>query len=111
TLVSSFGCDSIRTVSITGVSRYIPNVFSPNQDNINDVFEIVAFPINEIELTYFVIFDRFGNMVYENRSWPIKWDGRDKKGEFYNPAVFTYLLTYLCNHKEVIETGNITLIR
>ena len=111
TLMSSFGCDSIRTVSITGVSRYIPNVFSPNQDNINDVFEIVAFPVNEIELTYFVIFDRFGNMVYENRSGPIKWDGRDKKGEFYNPAVFTYLLTYLCNHKEVIETGNITLIR
>ncbi len=111
TLMSSFGCDSIRTVSITGVSSYIPNVFSPNQDNINDIFEIVAFPINEIELTYFVIFDRFGNMVYENRSWPIRWDGRDKHGEYYNPAVFTYILTYLCNQKEIVETGNITLIR
>lgn len=111
TLIASSGCDSIRTIVVAGVSKYIPNIFSPNQDNINDVFEIITFPVTELELTYFVIFDRFGNMVYEKRSWPIRWDGRDNKGEYYNPAVFTYLLTYLCDQKEIIESGNITLLR
>ena len=111
TLISAYGCDSIRTVSIEGVSRYIPNVFSPNQDNINDLFEIVAYPVNEIDVTYFAIFDRFGNMAYETRNWPISWEGKDKQGKFYNPAVFTYLLTYLCGHNQKVETGTITLIR
>ncbi len=111
TLTSSAGCDSIRTLVLAGASRFIPNVFSPNQDNINDIFEVFTFPDSQLALTYFVIFDRMGNMVYESRNWPIRWDGKDNRGRYYNPAVFTYLLKYICGHEEVIEPGNITLIR
>jgi gliding motility-associated-like protein len=111
TLVTSNGCDSIRTLSIVGAARYIPNVFSPNQDNINDLFEIFSFPNEEVELVYFAIFDRFGDMVYENKYWPVIWDGKNKHGDFYNPAVFTYILKYLCDQGEVVETGTITLVR
>jgi gliding motility-associated-like protein len=111
TLTSNAGCDSIRTAIIAGATRFIPNVFSPNQDNINDIFEVFTFPDSQLALTYFVIFDRMGNMVYETRNWPIQWNGKDNKGNYYNPAVFTYMLKYICGQEEIIEPGNITLIR
>jgi gliding motility-associated-like protein len=111
TLISAAGCDSIRTLILSGVSKYIPNVFSPNQDSRNDIFEVVSFPENDFELAYFGIFDRMGNMAYQVTTGPIHWDGRDKSGRFYNPGVFAYVLRYLCNNREITETGNITLIR
>lgn len=106
-----YGCDSIRTLVITGGRLYIPNVFSPNDDGINDVFTVFDFPVNEIDLQYFAIFDRFGNMAYETKNWPIKWSGVTLKDRSYQNAVFAYVLIYLCNEKRIIERGNITLVK
>ena len=50
-------------------------------------------------------------MAYEVKEGNILWNGRDKSGKFYNPGVFAYVLKYRCNLDEIIETGNITLIR
>lgn len=111
TLIASDGCDSLITYNINGASRYIPNVFSPNGDGINDVFEIFRFPDNYLEFQYFAIFDRFGDMVYQTEEWPVMWKGFDKYGNFYNPAAFAYVLIYTCGGERIRETGNITLVR
>lgn len=111
TLSSVNGCDSIRTLILRGSSKYIPNIFSPNDDGQNDVFTLNSFPSPVLQVVYFAIFDRMGNMAYEVKEGNIVWNGRDKSGKFYNPGVFAYVLKYRCNLDEIIETGNITLIR
>ncbi len=111
TLEAVSGCDSIRTLELSGGSKYIPNVFSPNNDDINDVFKIFQFPDNSLDLQYFGIFDRFGNMAYETEKWPIEWSGKRRNGESYNPGVFTYVMVYTCGEKKITETGDITIVR
>jgi gliding motility-associated-like protein len=111
TLLSVNGCDSIRTRVLYGTSQYIPNVFSPNDDGQNDVFTLFSFPSPGIEVDYFAIFDRMGNMAYEVMEGEVSWNGKDRRGRFYNPGVFAYVLKYHCNLEAIIETGNITLIR
>ena len=111
TLVSYAGCDSVRTLVLSGGSSYVPNVFSPNNDGINDHFTILPFPENSLSLQYFAIFDRFGGMTYETTEWPMEWDGNDKSNEPYQPGVYAYVLIYQCGDRQTIEHGDITLIK
>lgn len=111
TLNSASGCDSIVTYTVSGYSVYVPNVFSPNGDGTNDVFEATPFPDGILTLQYFAVFDRFGNMAYQTENWPALWDGTDKKGIQYNPGVFAFILLYECGTNSTIQTGSITLIR
>ena len=111
TFMTNTGCDSIRTLNLLGIDIYIPNVFSPNNDGVNDLFKISYFPNESIESVTFTIFDRFGDMVYSTESWPVAWDGKSKDGRFYNPGVFTYVFHYVCNGSTVLEKGDITLLR
>ncbi|MEP6794622.1 MAG: gliding motility-associated C-terminal domain-containing protein [Saprospiraceae bacterium] len=111
TLISYTGCDSIMTIELSGGHTYIPNVFSPNGDGINDVFEVVQFPDNTLQLQYFGIFDRFGDLTYETTSWPVLWNGKRKNGDPFNPAVFAYVMIYKCGNEKITEKGDITLVK
>jgi gliding motility-associated-like protein len=51
----------------------IPNTFSPNNDGINDYWDIdalVTYPESSI-----MVFDRYGQKVYQNIGYPNPWDG------------------------------------
>lgn len=51
----------------------LPNIFTPNGDNINDFYQAVKVrQINEIDLS---IYDRWGNIVYRTNDPYFKWDG------------------------------------
>jgi gliding motility-associated-like protein len=111
TLLSIRGCDSVRTITVEGASLYIPNVFSPNDDGINDIFTIPAYPDMDLDMDYFAIFDRYGDMVYKTVSWPVAWKGDDASGDRFQPGVFAYLLIYFCGNQKLVEYGNITLVK
>ena len=87
---------------------YIPNVFSPNGDNINDVFS--PHIICELENYNIKIFDRWGGKVFETTDINKGWDGK-----FHNkPApvdVFTFVITGILNGKEKVFAGDVTLVR
>ncbi len=111
TLISITGCDSVRILEIKGGSLFIPNVFSPNGDGVNDFLELYTSQQFTPTIEYFAIFDRFGTMTYQTSTWPVRWEGFDKHKQPSNPGVFAYLLTYQCRDQIVTETGDITLIR
>lgn len=51
----------------------LPNVFTPNKDNVNDNFKAIRVrQINEIDLK---VFDRWGNIVYTSTDPYFKWNG------------------------------------
>ncbi|HEY3387430.1 MAG TPA: gliding motility-associated C-terminal domain-containing protein, partial [Saprospiraceae bacterium] len=112
------GCadrDSI-TISVTTDQKiYIPNIFSPNGDGINDVLSInIGDGVEEI--SSFEIFDRWGTLVFGAKDIlpndpTISWDGK-MKGETMNPGVFTYVLVASFKDGErIVKNGDVTLIR
>ena len=117
-ILDSTGCaiDTSITISQTGCPIYIPNVFSPNGDGINDLFQIQTADKNEVIITRFYIFDRWGNNVYERFNLPIQsssgwWDGTFKRFTM-NPGVFAYYLEVeFENGQRETYKGSVTLIR
>lgn len=90
----------------------VPNVFTPNNDGINDYFKI---EYNEgIISSELHIFDRWGNEVFTSFDLNPQWDGTSIiNGAPLDLGVFAYyLLTQsILSDVRVIRYGNITLIR
>jgi len=93
---------------------FIPNVFSPNGDGVNDVFTVDFNEGADILSVEGDIFDRWGNHVYYSNQNPFTWDG-NFHGKPMNPAVFVYRFTLVySNGVSVVTeklTGDVTLIR
>ena len=112
------GCtaDTMASLSQTGCPVYIPNIFSPNGDGINDLFQVQTADENEVTITRFFIFDRWGNNVYERYDLPIRstdgwWDGTFKRFTA-NPGVYAYFVEVeFDNGSRETYRGNVTLIR
>ncbi len=93
-----FGCmDSMSMVIIVQdvFTLYIPNVFSPNGDGINDYFMPQGMGVGT-EDYHLRIFDRWGQMVFYTTSPNVYWDGNinDVEREKKPIAVYTYVLDF-----------------
>jgi gliding motility-associated-like protein len=90
---------------------YIPNVFSPNGDNVNEVWEVLIdsnIPITGISCS---IFDRWGDQVYSSTDIPVVWDG-NYGGKPMAPGVYAYVLRIQEESGRTrTVSGDITLIR
>ncbi|MCB0762282.1 MAG: gliding motility-associated C-terminal domain-containing protein [Flavobacteriales bacterium] len=104
--------DSVRVTVVDFVcgppSIYVPNAFSPNGDDHNDVIFVHGTNLTDV---YFTIYDRWGERVFETNDQDIGWDGRFK-GKLVDPAVFVYYLEATCaGGATYFEKGNITVQR
>jgi len=89
---------------------FIPSAFSPNADGENDVLYVRGIDCLE-NLSEFVIFNRWGEKVFETTNPANGWDGF-YKGQLSDAAVFTYYLKgTLIDGSGVTKSGNITLVR
>lgn len=95
-------------------SLFVPNVFSPNDDNINDVFTMSTNPQIQITALEGAIFDRWGNLVFHSNEVPFIWNGRFND-ELMQPGVYVYsiILDYSVNGllRHTVLKGDVTLIR
>jgi len=57
---------------------YIPNVFSPNSDGINDVFQAYFASEKNIANFQLTIFDRWGNLLFQTKQPNNGWNGISK---------------------------------
>ncbi|MEM7038943.1 MAG: PKD domain-containing protein, partial [Bacteroidota bacterium] len=83
---------------------FIPNVFSPNNDNINDIFLIEYTGDQPYQLR---IFDRWGVMLYETRNKTKGWNGKNMDNDDVDDGVYYY-------HVRIGDrefTGPVTLMR
>lgn len=105
------GCSSYDTVTIFVEIEcgelFVPNVFSPNGDGNNDELRVYGNCITNFE---FVIFDRWGQKVFEITDPAIFWDGRFN-GKMMDAAVFVYYLKGTVKGIDVEKHGNITLVK
>lgn len=91
---------------------YIPNVFSPNGDGINDFFEIfLADQTTVRQILNVEIIDRWGNLVYFSEKIMPKWDGYFGSTKL-NPAVFFYRIQIELNDgKTDMLQGTLNLVK
>ena len=88
----------------------VPNAFSPNNDGHSDVFTLQKWAFCSSKFS-FIIFDRWGEKVFETEDASKGWDGT-YKGKQMNTAVFVYIINAtLTNGEKVTKKGNISLIR
>jgi gliding motility-associated-like protein len=93
---------------------FIPNVFSPNGDGINDEFR--AYIAKDIEVLFFElnIYDRWGNHLTSFSDTDDFWDGKFDD-EMMNPGVFVYyyrVTLIACGRKvEYFRKGDVTLVK
>ena len=86
----------------------IPNAFSPNGDGVNDVFRVIVVD-EEVDILDFKVFNRWGEKVYDDPAG--QWNGMFR-GEKQPISTFTYMIKILTlEHGEVLESGNVTLVR
>ncbi|XOV93378.1 MAG: gliding motility-associated C-terminal domain-containing protein [Bacteroidota bacterium] len=75
-------CVVNKTVQISFEEIFVPNVFTPNNDGKNDVFEIRTDLQADLE-----IFDRSGKKVYAQKNYQNTWNGDDLPGNTYYYAL------------------------
>jgi gliding motility-associated-like protein len=74
-ITNSDGCQAsvTKTLEVSDQALLIPDIFTPNGDGKNDLFEIRGierYPNNELQ-----VFNRWGNLVYSMKSYNNSWDG------------------------------------
>ncbi|MCC6753805.1 MAG: gliding motility-associated C-terminal domain-containing protein [Saprospiraceae bacterium] len=118
TLTDANGCEVVLTISVRIFADdriYVPNAFSPNGDQINDFFRIFAID-EQIVVKEFVIYDRWGNEVYNSESQPMSshrgWDGTALNGDKMAPGVYLYrVVVEVPGSGSRNIAGDVTLIR
>ena len=77
-------CRTTVTEKIQAINPDFPNVFTPNNDGINDYFQLPGLSDNETKDDYEVrIYDRLGNMVYENKRYKNQWNAEGLPADVY----------------------------
>ncbi len=117
TATDTEGCsvkDSVWVQVTKDLNVYIPNAFSPNGDGNNDYFFFQSRRPQSV--VSFRIFDRWGNLLFENADFQTNdpeegWDGRFK-GQALNNAVYYYAFAIQYPDGEVQHfKGEVNLVR
>ncbi len=106
------------TKAICEPELFVPNVFTPNGDNINDEFIVVIQGAKELQ---YVIYDRWGKKIKKDKVVKLSlnppqnisiWDGTNNIGSFCSDGVYYYAIDCITiNDKLFRKSGFITLLR
>ncbi|MCH2021777.1 MAG: gliding motility-associated C-terminal domain-containing protein [Saprospiraceae bacterium] len=67
----------------------VPNIFTPNGDGVNDMFEIPC--LNTLPEAWLIVFNRWGDVVYESDKYHNQWDGKHNENDLPDGTYF-YIL-------------------
>ncbi len=105
-----FAFDSLKVkVYKTPPEIFVPTLFTPNGDGLNDLLRPV--PVGISKFVYFRVYNRYGQLVYSANEFISGWDGRFKGRDQGNESFVwhAYAEDYLGN--KIYRKGQTTLIR
>jgi gliding motility-associated-like protein len=118
TLIASnyLGCADTVTqfMNVKGIILfYIPNSFSPDGDQFNNVFKPVFESGYDPYDFHMTVFNRYGEMVFESYDVNGAWDGTYGSREIVQDGVYTWQIDFKEKHsdKRHMHTGHVTIIR
>ncbi len=113
----SYGCPMAGTITVKDncpVRIYVPQAFTPNQDNQNDSLRV--FGNDRYETFHFRIFDRWGEVLFFTNNRNEAWGGNYYNGKIAPNGVYPWIVTYETisedkKRETITRSGSITLIR
>ncbi len=109
------GCEASTSVFVKVNKRfpvYIPNSFSPNEDDKNDSFTIFANAEDVSEILSFQIYDKWGSQVFEKRNFQPNIEAEGWNGGSFSGGVFVYqALILFKDGTEQVFKGDVTLLK
>ncbi len=110
-------CEAFDSINITVADSadlscdkiFFPTGFTPNGDNINDVWGLS----NVVFLGEFLslqVYDRWGGTIFTTTDPSIDWDGTNA-GEEIAPGMYAYLFTYTCEGKQHKKSGGVVILK
>ena len=106
------GTDTIEVQSDCDFAIYVPNVFTPNGDGINDLFRVVSVNLESIEV---LIFNRWGQLISQWNTNDGYWDGKTNSGKYVPEGTYVYIVEYSYYGGAALiranKKGHVTLIR
>ena len=110
-MATNNGCSSSTSVTIScSCEVWIPNVFTPNHDNINDQFIPVAY--SNFATFRMYIYNRWRGLIFQTETLQ-PWDGK-VNGKDAPTGVYYYVIYYRCednSKKEITKHGSVTLLK
>jgi len=114
----AFGCDvegDVRVINLPSErgGSFIPNIFTPNGDNKNDQFEVVALGLQEFRME---VYDRWGLKMYETSDQGRGWNGGldNARAAVVPDGTYYYIIEFkdLCSDEPLTtKAGHVTLLR
>lgn len=110
-IVNADGC--VDTTYITVVVEeettiYVPNAFTPNNNGANETFLAYG---TKVETFHLMVFDRWGNLLFESSDITKGWDGT-YKGTIVQEDVYVWKINYTDQQgKKFRMIGHVSLIR
>jgi gliding motility-associated-like protein len=111
TVTDEIGCQKTECVFVPVLLPFTgaPNAFSPNGDNLNDIFQVLPEP--QLKQTALKIYNRWGDLLYESQDF-FEWNGSVSSKK---QSVDTYIWVAEFEHRNTgeisVQEGYITLIR
>ena len=88
---------------------FVPNVLTPNNDGLNDFFEVPC--LYEIENGFLRVYNRWGNEVYRNENYHNEWNGF-YKGEPLPDGTYYYVLEFTDQQGQFRNlAGDLTILK
>jgi gliding motility-associated-like protein len=109
--LNEWGCRDTAYVKVDleSMTEFVPSVFSPNADGLNDVFRVVNLGFQRLQ--EFRVFNRLGQEIFATTDINRGWDG-SFKGEPQDPGVYHYLIRVgRPNGEAILYKGDVTLVR
>jgi gliding motility-associated-like protein len=89
----------------------VPNIFTPNNDGVNDLW-LIHFSHPELITNFSLsIFNRWGIKLFETTKFNAGWDGRTASGEPVPTGTYYYVTEFYINNKKQELKGYLTLLR
>jgi gliding motility-associated-like protein len=101
------GADSTYLKMLEAESPFlVPNAFTPNNDGLNDTFRPIV-DYERVRMFSMVIYNRWGQMVFETSDYSGGWDGKDAPA-----GVYSWVISYSKNTGIPYQLkGIVTLIK
>jgi gliding motility-associated-like protein len=87
---------------------YVPNSFTPNGDGVNDVFLVGGIKPTGFHL---LIFDRWGNLVFETKDMDEPWLGQGPSDYFVSTEVYNWVIFFDSLERRTELNGHVVVLR
>jgi gliding motility-associated-like protein len=108
-IATCVGYDTIKIIVYDGPAYYVPNAFTPNGDQLNQLFR--AIPVGIVTTEWFRIFNRYGQLIFETNRWMSGWDGT-YQGRLQPPGTYVWIIKGKDRNGRIVEQkGTVLLMR